>query len=355
MIKAIYHCHINGVCHRDLKPENFMMVSKKDSYMLKLIDFGLSRQFEGNVLTEKKVDNNVKPMRRQTRATLKTKAGTPFYIAPEVLTGNYTEKCDVWSAGVILYILCCGYPPFYGDNNKEILEAVRKGKLDFSGEEWTEKSAAVVDIIRRMVTNQESRLFADEVFKHLWMQNNKIEKSKLSKLKDLWKSMKEFGKLPIVHKLICYFITQSQNEEEASALHPLFEIFDDSNTGSITLQSFKSALGAHLAVTENEATDVFYGIDFFGNESVSYSQFITAAVHFSKNLTEPKLQMFFQMADVDRDERLSIRDLDRFFEIQFLHKPCVTNKFRLCALSKFSDAGFLDLNFKEFLKIVKKI
>ncbi len=78
--------------------------------------------------------------RRKTRAVLKTKAGTPFYIAPEVLTGNYNEKCDVWSAGVILYILLCGYPPFYGESNKQILDAVKAGKLDFSGPEWKDKS-----------------------------------------------------------------------------------------------------------------------------------------------------------------------------------------------------------------------
>ena len=67
---------------------------------------------------------------------MKTKAGTPFYIAPEVLTGNYNEKCDVWSAGVILYILFCGYPPFYGESNRQIWESVKKGKLDFSSIEW---------------------------------------------------------------------------------------------------------------------------------------------------------------------------------------------------------------------------
>lgn len=115
----MYYCHRKGVCHRDLKPENFIMISKKDPFTLKIIDFGLSRTFQqgdSKVLKEKVDTNNSK--RRKTRAILKTKAGTPFYIAPEVLTGNYNEKCDVWSAGVILYILFCGYPPFYGESNR---------------------------------------------------------------------------------------------------------------------------------------------------------------------------------------------------------------------------------------------
>lgn len=82
---------------------------------------------------------------------MKTKAGTPFYIAPEVLTGNYNEKCDVWSSGVILYILLCGYPPFYGESNKQILEAVKQGKLDFSSAEWKDKSKEAIELIKKMI------------------------------------------------------------------------------------------------------------------------------------------------------------------------------------------------------------
>lgn len=161
IMTALHYCHINGVVHRDLKPENFIMISQKDPFTLKIIDFGLSRTFNqaDKALNDITPDDNAK--KRKTRAVLKTKAGTPFYIAPEVLTGNYNEKCDVWSAGVILYILFCGYPPFYGESNKQILEAVKKGKLDFSSVEWKDKSKEAIDIIRKMITDQDTRVFTD--------------------------------------------------------------------------------------------------------------------------------------------------------------------------------------------------
>lgn len=125
IMSALQYCHSNGVVHRDLKPENFIMISPKDPFTLKIIDFGLSRTFNTNERVLKELPSDDGNRRWKTRAVLKTKAGTPFYIAPEVLTGNYSEKCDVWSAGVILYILLCGYPPFYGESNKQILDAVK--------------------------------------------------------------------------------------------------------------------------------------------------------------------------------------------------------------------------------------
>ena len=110
---------------------------------------------------------------------MKTRAGTPYYISPEVLTGNYDMSCDMWSAGCILYILLCGYPAFYGDDDQEILRMVQKGVFDFDGEEWEDVSGDAKDLIKKLITKPEKRLTAQEAINHRWVKTlgaNSIEK-----------------------------------------------------------------------------------------------------------------------------------------------------------------------------------
>jgi calcium-dependent protein kinase len=114
VLSAVAYCHGKKVAHRDLKPENILLDTKKGD-IVKVIDFGTSQVF----------DNSEKM--HQTY-------GTPYYIAPEVLKQEYNEKCDLWSIGVILFVLLCGYPPFNGGNkDSETLRKVREGKFSFSG------------------------------------------------------------------------------------------------------------------------------------------------------------------------------------------------------------------------------
>ncbi len=89
--------------------------------------------------------------RKRGNFNMNTKAGTPYYIAPEVISGDYDESCDIWAAGVILYIMMCGYPPFYGESDNDILMCVRQGKYDFSGEEWELVNKHAIDLISRMI------------------------------------------------------------------------------------------------------------------------------------------------------------------------------------------------------------
>ena len=104
LLSAISYCHSKKVCHRDLKPEN-ILIDNKETLQIKLIDFGTSQRFED-------------------AENMELVLGTAYYIAPEVLRGHYDEKCDIWSIGVIMYILLSGEPPFPGSDDKEILKSV---------------------------------------------------------------------------------------------------------------------------------------------------------------------------------------------------------------------------------------
>jgi calcium-dependent protein kinase len=128
-LKAINHCHSLDICHRDIKPENILL---GDNGSLKLIDFGLSEQVKKN-------------------KKMSTIVGTPYYIAPEVLKGNYNDKCDVWSLGVIMYILLSGYLPFGGTGAAAVFEKVLEGKISFSQKEWKKVSDEAIDLIKNML------------------------------------------------------------------------------------------------------------------------------------------------------------------------------------------------------------
>ena len=118
VMSAVSYCHNQGICHRDIKPENILFANKTPESPIKIIDFGLSKIF-----------GEIKPIMKGgqiEKNIMSLKVGTAYYMAPEVLQGDYDNKCDIWSCGVLLYILLCGYPPFDGDCEKDILKAVLK-------------------------------------------------------------------------------------------------------------------------------------------------------------------------------------------------------------------------------------
>ncbi len=117
LLGALKFMHDQGIAHRDLKPENMLMTTKAEDADVKITDFGLSKLYDDQ------------------SALMKTPCGTPGYIAPEVLhMKGYNQQCDVWSLGVIVYILLCGFPPFYADNDALLFEKIKKGEFTFLSE-----------------------------------------------------------------------------------------------------------------------------------------------------------------------------------------------------------------------------
>lgn len=135
-----------------MKPENFLLKYEDDETSIKLIDFGLSKKLSENEI-------------------MSQPNGTPYYIAPEVLRGKYTNSCDLWSLGVILYIMMSGKPPFGGKTNIEILTNVAKGQFHFNHQPFKDCSKEVKDLISRLlVKDPGKRLNAEEAYNHKWVQ-----------------------------------------------------------------------------------------------------------------------------------------------------------------------------------------
>ncbi|XP_042501985.1 serine/threonine-protein kinase PEPKR2 [Macadamia integrifolia] len=148
LILVIKYCHEMGVVHRDIKPENILLTA---AGKMKLADFGLAVRFSNG-------------------QKLSGIAGSPAYVAPEVLLGDYTDKVDIWGAGVLLHALLVGTLPFHGDSQEAIFEAIKKVTLDFHGGVWEAISEPARDLMGRMLTRDVSaRITADEVLRHPWI------------------------------------------------------------------------------------------------------------------------------------------------------------------------------------------
>ena len=203
---------------------------------------------------------------------MKTRAGTPYYISPEVLAGNYDVSCDMWSAGCMLYILLCGYPPFYGDNNQEILQMVQKGTFDFDGEEWDVISSEAKDLIKKLICRPERRLTAQECLNHTWMkshnsQTNADAHAQVRKLKI--GNMKNFCRSEKLKQVALMAIAVHSDPNDIKELKEIFQALDRDNNGAITFEELQSGLGDRENAAE--LVQILKGADTDGNGTINYS------------------------------------------------------------------------------------
>ncbi|CAH0486847.1 unnamed protein product [Peronospora farinosa] len=153
LIQAIQYCHDQNIVHRDLKPENLLLMSANDDASIKLADFGFAKTVTPN------------------DSGLVTTCGTPGYVAPEILEGtSYGKPVDIWSIGVITYILLAGYPPFHDDSQPVLFQKIRKGKYYYDSPYWDNVSTNAKEFISKMlVVNPKDRATAQELMQHKWI------------------------------------------------------------------------------------------------------------------------------------------------------------------------------------------
>ncbi|XP_061356338.1 calcium-dependent protein kinase 29 isoform X2 [Gastrolobium bilobum] len=281
VVNVVHVCHFMGVMHRDLKPENFLLATKDENAAVKATDFGLSIFFEEGKMYEEVV-------------------GSAYYIAPEVLNRNYGKEIDVWSAGVILYILLSGVPPFWADNEKGIFEAISGGKLDLDSAPWPSISAAAKDLIRKMLAfDPKKRITASDALEHPWMKevgeasDKPIDNAVLFRLK-------QFRAMNKMKKLALKVIAENLSEEEIIGLKQMFNNMDIDRTGTITYEELKfglSRLGSKL--NEYEIKQLMDAADVDQSGTIDYQEFITATINRHKLEKEANLFKAFQYFDKD--------------------------------------------------------
>ncbi|XP_023539042.1 calcium-dependent protein kinase 26-like [Cucurbita pepo subsp. pepo] len=304
IVGVIEACHSLGVMHRDLKPENFLFVDGREDSPLKAIDFGLSVFFKpGEVFRDV--------------------VGSPYYVAPDVLCKLYGPEADVWSAGVMLYILLSGVPPFWAETEQEIFDEVLHGDLDFTLDPWPSISDSAKDLVRRMlVRNPKERLSAHEVLCHPWLQvdgvapDKPLDSAVLSRLK-------QFSAMNKLKKMALRVIAESLSEEEIAGLKEMFKMIDTDNSGQITAEELKDGLnrfGANL--NETEIKDLMQAADFDNNGCIDYGEFIAATLHLNKAEREDHLFAAFQYFDKDGSGYITQDELQKAcedFGIESIH------------------------------------
>lgn len=299
LLSGVCYSHQNHIVHRDLKPENILMDNKSNDLSIKIIDWGCAQ-------TIKKDEK------------LHSADGTAYYVAPEVLRGDYDEKCDVWSCGVIMYILLCGYPPFNGDNDDEIYEAVLQGEFEFPDAEWDNVSKEAKDLIKKMLTlDTKKRVSALEAMSDKWFNMNKDEfKEDKKSSQNVLSNMKRFKQnKKLEQATVGFIINQLVSKEERNELAKQFKDWDKNGDGVLSKEEimggYKKAYGK---VDEVEIDNMIKSVDLDGNGVIDYNEFLSCAINKEKIINEQNLELCFKAFDLDGSGTISLDELTYIFK-----------------------------------------
>ena len=335
ILEAVNYLHHHGICHRDIKPENILLSSMSDNFQLKLIDFGLSKVL--------KTMNDL----------MKGQVGTLYYMAPEVLQGKYNLKCDVWSCGVILFIILCGNPPFYSNDEKILKEKICKYEYDFNNPNFNNISEDAKDLIRSIFVESERRPDIEDILNTSWIKEN-APNSLDKNLNIDWKRIFKYSKLNIVQKSVINYRAFHMNSNEAQKFIDMFKLIDENCDGVLTFEEIKNGINnckLNLEIKEDELIKLFNDMDTDKNGFINYTEFIAALMDYEKNIKKEHLIECFQNYDEDNSGKI---DFNEFCKI--LKPQNEQEKKELKILyDQFDDNGDGEIDINEFIQGFKKM
>ncbi|KAI8464717.1 MAG: kinase-like domain-containing protein [Monoraphidium minutum] len=304
LLEFVAYAASRGMVHRDLKPENIMLTARGEGGALKVVDYGTS-EFCG-------------PGER-----LHQKFGTPYYVAPEVLKRDYGCAADVWSLGVVVYILLCGYPPFGGKSDDRILARVARGSYSFAAKEWEGVSEPAKELITLMLTmDQEKRPSARQLLSHRWLAPDPgpepapgAADAAAAHAAALGAHMvtrlREFAGMSRMKRLALVCLARTLTDADVVRLRGLFEAMDYEQTGTIGAEELQRALEqVGAAVDPGEMAELMAASDLDGSGRIDYEVFMAAMMD-SHRVARKRgaVRRSFEQLDRDGDGLITPQDL----------------------------------------------
>ena len=283
LFQAINHCHAQNIVHRDIKPENIMIT---DDDEVRLIDFGLSKASNG-------------------KKALQTVAGTPYYMAPEVLDGNYQAKADIWSLGVLMYTLVSGYLPFQGKNSAEVFRKIGEADFHFNHKEFDTISQECKNLISKLlVVNPNKRLTGQKALQDPWFKKQ-LSSDPEQKLggainDEVIQRLQDFKGVSTFKRAAMNLLVKTATDEEVRDLRRQFQAIDTDGTGMIKASELSAVIQQKkMSISQNEIKDLIEQMDYYQTGKINYSEFLSATIDVKSFLSEQRLQAIFNQFDTD--------------------------------------------------------
>jgi len=307
IFEGINYMHSKKIAHCDLKPDNFLYASPDIPGQLKIIDFGMS-----------------KFVRR--REHFKAMCGTPYYMAPEVILGQYNEHSDLWSLGVVMFVMLFGFPPFYADpeqygarTDDAIFELIRQGfkavtKPDFGPwfPETIPVSESAKDLMSRLLTRDVAkRLTAAEALEHPWLKGDTASKEPF--VDTVIKNLVSFNANTRFKQAVLAMMANQLSDHEVKEMKKTFAAIDENGDGLITVAELKKAMMAAGAANTNigDVEKFFQLADVNGDGVLSYQELCMTAVDRKLRAKEERLWDTFRRLDLDGDGRVSAEEIEK--------------------------------------------